>query len=297
VAQEIRDEFIQENFQNLVNLRTQVQLTYWSEQHFITRELLDNLPFGEILSHTCFYSYVDYSLDTLIGPANNTLLYWRLSNVTQFDGTPVSELSLFYDETLLWHYSTPSYREEIRSQIRSGRRVRFLSRFRLSQTEIEVEFNEIQLQTTEGDNFRFVYTNSNNYQYKFVNLKWSTTINAHNPITNPNIYALPITQPNAQGRETEYQACLDQIRSLPNNIQIQDTYWDSVDPSSRNSTPDPDSDTNYWAPTNFQFASPTPTSTNSSGFHMCTCGIDICYCNNRHPGTPPTPAGIKLWKP
>jgi len=91
----------------------QVQLTYWSEQHFITNELLNNLPFGEILSYTRFYSYVDYSLDALIGPANNTLLYWRLSNVTQFDGTLVLELSLFYDETLLWHYSTPSYQEEI----------------------------------------------------------------------------------------------------------------------------------------------------------------------------------------
>jgi len=297
VAQEICDEFIREIFQNLVDLRTQVQLTYWSEQHFITQELLDNLPFGEILSHTRFYSYVNYSLNALIGPANNTLLYWRLSNVTQFDGTPVLELSLFYDETLLWHYSTPSYQEEIWLQIRLGRRVRFLSRFHLSQTKIEVEFNEIQLQTTKDDDFRFVYTNSNNYQYKFINLEWSTTINAHNPITNPSVYALPITQPNTQGWEAKYQAHLDQIRSLPNNIQIQDTYWDSINPSSQNSTPEPDSDTDYWAPTNFQFASPTPASTNSSGFHACACGTDICYCNNWHPGTPPTPAGIHLWKP
>ena len=127
MAQEIRDEFIRENFQDLVDLRTQVQLTYWSEQHFVTKPLLDKLPFGEILSHTQFYSYVDYTLDELLGAANNTLLYWRLSNVTQFDGTPVTELSLFYDDTFLWHYSAPSYWEEIRSQIRFGRRVRFLS--------------------------------------------------------------------------------------------------------------------------------------------------------------------------
>jgi len=120
VAQEIHDKFIREIFQNLINLRTQVQLTYWSKQHFITGELLEQLPFGEILSHTQFYSYVDHSLDTLIGPANNTLLYWRLANVTQFDGTLVSELSLFYNETLLWHYSAPSYWEEIRLQIRLG---------------------------------------------------------------------------------------------------------------------------------------------------------------------------------
>jgi len=113
VAQEIRNEFIREIFQNLIDLQTQVQLTYWSKQHFITKELLDQLSFGEILSHTQFYSYVDYSLDALIGPANNTLLYWCLSNVTQFDGTPVSEICLFYDETFLWHYSAPLYQEEI----------------------------------------------------------------------------------------------------------------------------------------------------------------------------------------
>jgi len=141
--QEIQDEFLREAGFDLSDLRTQVQLTYWSEQHFITQSLLELLPFGEILSDICFYSYVDYSLDKLISKANQTLLYWRLSGITQYDGTPVTQLSLFYDETFLWHYSTPSYREEIRSQLQSGHRVRFLSRFLLSQTKIEVEFNEI----------------------------------------------------------------------------------------------------------------------------------------------------------
>jgi len=79
--QEIREEFLREASFNLTNLRTQVQLTYWSEQHFITQELLDLIPFGEILSDICFYSYVDYSLDELVSKANQMLLYWRLSGV------------------------------------------------------------------------------------------------------------------------------------------------------------------------------------------------------------------------
>ena len=114
------------------------------------------------------------------------MTYWHLSNITQFDGTPVLEQSLFYNDTFLWHYSAPSYWEEIRLQIRS---------------------------------------------------------------------------------------------------------------LSRNSTPEPSSSTNNWAPTNFQFASPTALSTNSEDFHACACGTDICYCNNHHPGTPPTPVGIHLWRP
>ena len=271
---------------------------YWSEQHFITKALFDKLPFGEILSHTWFYSYVDYTLNELLGAANNTLLYWCLSNITQFDSTPVTELSLFYDDTFLWHYSVPLYWEEIWSQINSGRRVRFLSRFCLSQTKVEVEFNEIWLQATEGNNFQFIYTDSKSYQYKFATLEWDTTINNIGlPLVNPWYYTLPITQPNTQGQEAKYQACLEQIQALPNNIQIQDTYWDSVNSSTRASTPDHSTNTNYWTPTNFQFASPTAASTNSADSHSCLCGIDICYCNNRHPRAPPTPTGIHLWRP
>jgi len=219
--QEIQDEFLREASFDLGNLRTQVQLTYWSEQHFITRSLLELLPFGEILSDIRFYSYVDYSLDKLVSKANQTLLYWRLSGITQYDGTPVTQLSLFYNETFLWHYSAPSYQEEIRSQIQSGHRVRFLSRFLLSQTKIEVEFNEIQLQTNFNDDFQFVYTDSNTYQYKFANLRWQPirTILSF-PLINPPTFSLPITVPNALGRETEYQAYLSQVQGLPNNIHI-----------------------------------------------------------------------------
>jgi len=81
VAQTIHKEFIRELALNLIDLRTQVQLMYWSEQHFITQELLDLIPFGEILSDIHFYSYIDYSLDELVSKANQTLLYWRLSGV------------------------------------------------------------------------------------------------------------------------------------------------------------------------------------------------------------------------
>ena len=117
MAQTICEEFLRELALNLVNLRNQIQLTYWSEQHFITQELLDLIPFGEILSDVRFYSYVDYSLDELVSKANSTLLYWRLSGVTQYDGTSVDQLSLFYSETFLWHYSAPSYWEEICLQL------------------------------------------------------------------------------------------------------------------------------------------------------------------------------------
>jgi len=224
-VQEIQDEFLREAGFNLTDLRNQVQLTYWSEQHFITQGLLNLIPFGEILSDICFYSYVNYSLDKLISKANQTLLYWRLSGITQYDGSPVTQLSLFYNKTFLWHYSTPSYWEEIHSQLQSGHRVRFLSQFLLSQTEIEVEFNEIRLQTNFNDDFQFIYTNSNTYQYKFANLRWQPICTILSfPLINLPTFSLPNTVPNALGRETEYQAYLAQVQNLPYSIHIQDHY-------------------------------------------------------------------------
>jgi len=85
--QEIQDEFLREAGFDLTDLRNQVQLTYWSEQHFITQGLLELLPFGEILSDIHFYSYVNYSLDELISKANQTLLYWRL--LLRSSSTPI----------------------------------------------------------------------------------------------------------------------------------------------------------------------------------------------------------------
>jgi len=285
--QEIQDEFLREAGFNLTDLRTQVQLTYWSEQHFITQGLLELLPFGEILSDICFYSYVDYSLDKLISKAKQTLLYWRLSGVTQYNGSPLDQLSLFYDDTFLWHYSVPMYQEEIHLQIQSGHRVRFLSQFLLLQTEIEVEFNEIRLQTNFDDDFQFVYTDSNTYQYKFTNLRWQPICTILSfPLINLSTFSLPIMVPNALGRETEYQAYLNQVQGLPNNIHIQDHYWDSINSTPANTLgptrvniPSTGLDTDYWTPTNFQFASPTLESGSTNSAHLCICGTDVCYCD------------------
>jgi len=168
-----------------------------------------------------------------------------------------------------------------------------------------VEFNEIRLQTNFDDNFQFIYTDSNTYQYKFANLRWQPicTILLF-PLINPPTFLLPITLPNTLGRETEYQARLNQICTLPNSIHIQEHYWDSVDSTPANTlgpthvnTPSTSSDTDYWTPTNFQFASPTLESGSTNSACPCVCGTDICYCDTRQPGTPPMPSYISLWNP
>ena len=138
-----QEQLVREQFPSLVNLRTQIHFTYWSELHLVTQELCDQLPFGQIFSATSFYRLIDFQLGSLVTAAQRTLTLWALIGVRQYNGSLVDQLTLFHDETFLWHYSVPPKRQEILYQIRSGNRVRFLSRFFLSQAKIELEFSEI----------------------------------------------------------------------------------------------------------------------------------------------------------
>ena len=127
-----------------------------------------------------------------------------LIGVRQYNGALVDQLALFHDETFLWHYSVLLKRQEILYQICNGSRVRFLSRFFLSQTKIELEFSEIRLLTSRD---QLVYTDSKKYTYSWVTSTWD--IHVHNlefSLINPHVFTLPPLIPNASGQETEYQA-------------------------------------------------------------------------------------------
>ena len=123
--------------------------------------------------------------------AQRTLTLWALIGVRQYNGSLVDQLALFHDETFLWHYSVPPKRQEILYQIRNGNRVRFLSRFFLSQAKIELEFSEIRL-LSSGD--QLVYTDSKEYTYSWVTSMWDTHVhNLEFSLINPHVFTLPVT--------------------------------------------------------------------------------------------------------
>lgn len=259
---------------------------YWSEQHLVTQDLLRLLPFGRVFSATAFYHFTDFRLGELITEANRNFHLWELTGISQYNGSPVNQIALFYDKTFLWHYNVPPQREEIISQIQRGSRVRFLSRFFLSQTQVELEFSEIRLQSTEEGTYRFVYTDSKEYTYHFRTSSWDTTIHNHGfLLINPQSYANPIREPNTQGRDDEYQAYFNQIQEH-GDLVLDDSYWNSVD-----STP------------TLSSGASTPISEYhrsralDNRHHPCLCGVDVCHCDIYDPGTPPTPPYIFLWKP
>ena len=289
---QVREQVLRDYFPRIADLRTQVHITFWSDHHLLSQPLLDILPFGQTLDPESFYRYHDYQFPRLLEQARGNLLYWLISDARQFDGNPVSQITLFFDDTFLWHYYVPAKAQEIKESIRSGNRIRFLSRFHLSQSQVEVEFNEIRLRTITETEEQFVYTDSREYTYKWSQRFWDTTLINHEiALINPNVFTIPIAAPNTLGREDEYQARLEQILGQWIDIPIGTHYWNSVDSTRINTPVEPSNSITDSDETWDQRASPPLPRL------VCHCGIDVCYCNTRDPGTPPTPPYIELWEP
>jgi hypothetical protein len=266
----------------MVDLQDQVHISAWSDHHVITKPLFDLLPFGRTFDPTSFYAYVDYQLPTLADAASQNLLFWSLSGIRHHDGTTANQISLFYDDTFFWHYYVPEKREEIIEHLHNGNRIRFLSRFHISETQTEIEFNEIRLQIQSGET-QLVYTDSKEYTYKWETARWETHTHSFEfTLINPQIFARPPEYRSDYQREARYRVQLSHLLSESNNTTINASYWGSVDSSprvSRNHSPSLPS----------LVFSPIP--------RHCPCGIDVCRCDIRYPGTPPTPPDLELWDP
>ena len=298
------EEILRHIYPRIANLQEQVQLMCWSEHHLVPQDLLNVLPFGRPFRAISFYCYIDYQLVNILTAARHCTAYWLLSYAHNFDQTPITQLSLFYNETFFWHYSILSIWQEIITQIQARHQIRFLSRFLISETKVEVEFNEIQLQTVPSRDFtssglyQFIYTDKRVLTYQWSDCVWRTKllIPRTQLIDPPSHFTLPITQPNTQGRDTEYLERFQRILLEPDLLMLDSSYHNSVD----STTP----------PTLVGIPQTSPPSTPESVYQhsqeltfqeddpdLCFCGIDICYCDIRHPRTPPTLPGINLWNP
>jgi hypothetical protein len=152
---------------------------YWREQHFITQDLLWQLPFGRILSAMTFYHYIDFQLEELVATARRNFTLWMLIDIHQYNKSLVDQISFFYNNTFLWHYSVPPNCKAIIMQLQGGNRIRFLSWFYLLQAKIKLEFSEIWLLLISDSKFQFVYTDSKEYTYNWLINIWDTSIHNH----------------------------------------------------------------------------------------------------------------------
>jgi hypothetical protein len=148
---QVREIITRNYFLTTIDLRIQTHIAMWSDHFFITKPLFDLLPFGRTLPPMTFYQYIDYKLPNLVEQVSNNLLYWSISETQHFNGDVATQLTLFFDDTFLWHYYVPAKHQEITQSLYNRHRVRFLSRFHLSETQIKVEFNEIRLLENPGE--------------------------------------------------------------------------------------------------------------------------------------------------
>jgi len=270
----------------------------------VPQDLLDILPFGRLFSAQHFYHYIDYQLIDILNAATCCTAYWQLSGAHNFDQSPATQISLFYNETFFWHYFVLSHRPEIITQIQAGHRIRFLSRVYVSETKVEVEFNEIRLQTNPSGEFtstnlyQFVYSDERILMYWQNNRAWTTDLlTPHTSLIDPpSGFTLPITQPNTQGRDTKYLERFQRILLEPDLLSLDSSYHNSVDSTlpptlvgTPQSSPPSTPESVYRRAQEITFSNDNP--------DLCFCGIDLCRCDSHYPGTPPTPLGIHLWDP
>jgi len=298
------EEILRQTYSRIANLQEQVQLTYWSKHHLVPQDLLDILPFGCPFSAIHFYHYINFQLVDLLSAARHCTAYWQLSGTHNFDQSPATQISLFYNENFFWHYFIPLVQPEIIMQIQSRHRIRFLSRFFMLETKVEIEFNKIQLQIVTSRNFtsselyQFIYTNNWILTYLWNNCTWNTELlTPHTSLIDPpSHFTLPITQPNTQGRDTEYLERFQHILLEPGLLMLDSSYHNSMDSSlpptlvnTPQSSPPRTPESVYRHAQELTFL--------DDHLDLCFCRIDICHCNSYHPRTPPTPLGIHLWDP
>ena len=296
---ELREQLIREYFPRLTDLRTQVQITYWSENHFIPQPLLAILPFGRTLGPSAFNSYVTWQRPEIVEASRRSLLYWSLVNNRSLPNLLAEQTTLFHDDTFFWHYYVPAKNQEIVESIQNGNRIRFLSRFHLSQTQIELEFSEIQLITTSVLP-QLVYTDSEEHIYKWSRSAWEVTIlNRNQMALNPQEFVVPVG-PNPFGRETQYQETLAQLLEHTDDLRVDPHYWDSLSTTPAGDFTQTRVNTPSTPPPGLTPASPTLSEfrrARTLPVPTCVCGIDLCECTYMYPDTPPTPPSIFLWKP
>jgi hypothetical protein len=95
----------------------------------------------------------------------------------------------------------------------------------LSETQVEVEFNEIQLLENLEEQPQLVYTDSKKYTYKWTMQQWDITIrNPKMTIINPRVFTIPISAPNTLGRDAEYQEQLDKLLEQTDDFSVSAKY-------------------------------------------------------------------------
>ena len=77
---QLREQIIRDYFPHVVNLRTQVQLSSWSENQIVPQPLIALLPFRRTLDPVQYDQYLVWVLPEIVKTSRRSLLYWTITN-------------------------------------------------------------------------------------------------------------------------------------------------------------------------------------------------------------------------
>jgi hypothetical protein len=260
--------------ETLIDVSRSELIDCWSNASKLLKDLYNLLPFGEALLPSQFEELVDQDLPKISRVAQEQLLYWHLSSATTIANHPVENILLWNKDDYFWFYHIPPREIELIAQILNGRRIRYLERFRLDYTEIQLTFQEIRL-ASHANGHRLAITEGREYTYKWANNTWENTLeNPDQRLVDPRILHLPPDAPSDPA-----------IIDFANTRRFFEE--EQLPPSSPPSPTTSDSLATGWGVTSDQWNRTT----------SCWCsGKEICDCGYR-PDTPPTPPSVVLWAP
>ena len=270
--------------ETLVDISQDPLVESWTDPPFVLRKLRELLPFSQVLGSQEYNYLVDQTLPRIVEAAQEQLLYWHLSSVTNVYNYPADAVLLWNSDTYLWFLQVYPDQDSLVRRILGGENIRYLERFRLDYSEIQLSFQEIHLVTQSG-NHRLIITEGREHTYQWTRSYWDTTLeNPDHRLVNPEVHHFP------PASLEELSLSRFSSEGATTQEQVDEQLLDQALPPSSPPSPAPSSAA-HWEE---QPALTLPVIIQTK----CWCEKeDICTCSYKYPNTPPTPPYIVLWEP
>jgi hypothetical protein len=211
-------------------------ITFSSDSNHLYYPLRTLLPFGcHLNQQQVDYLIEPYRTGRLLNTSRSQLLYWFLTRPSnRRHGVPITTVTLFPGQDLLWFHYIPRHSLRIQNRLRLGHRTFFLARFTLNFQYVELEFNELRLISILDDpedpfnaedphailNYRIVYCSGPCYRRYWNNTNWTIeSINRDPRLVNPTCPTFnPPTeplQPDIRDRQSTRYITSPQIPTFP----------------------------------------------------------------------------------
>ena len=214
---------------------------------------------------------MDQTLPRIAEAAQDQLLYWHLSNATNIYNYPADAVLLWNSDSYLWFFQVYLDQDSIIRRILRGKQIRYLKRFRLDYSEIQLSFHLV----TQSEDHSLIITEGREHTYQWTRSCWETTLeNPDHHLVNPEIHHFP-------------PASLEEVSF--SWFSSKGATTQELPPSSPPS-PSPSS-ADHWE------EQPALTLTVVTQTECWCEKEDICTCRYKYPNTPPTPPYIVLWEP